>query len=141
MLESTTTFTGERYEVGMLWSETEPNLPNNYNSALGQLYSLEQRFQREPKKKNLDQQSVDTDVEKGLAKILDKFKVKGTFLKEWYLPHHPVLNPKKPGKMRRLCNAVSKYKEVCLNNKLLAGTDLLHGLIGTVAIFREGPIA
>ena len=29
MLESTTKFTGERYEVGMLWSEPEPNLPNN----------------------------------------------------------------------------------------------------------------
>ena len=26
MLESTTKFTGERYEVGMLWSELEPNL-------------------------------------------------------------------------------------------------------------------
>ena len=47
LLESTTNFTGERYEVGMLWSEPEPNLPNNYSSALGQLYSLERRFQRD----------------------------------------------------------------------------------------------
>ena len=47
-LEITTKFTGERYEVGMLWSEPEPNLPNNYGSALGQLYSLERRFQRDP---------------------------------------------------------------------------------------------
>ena len=29
MLESSTKFTGERYEVGMLSSEPEPNLPNN----------------------------------------------------------------------------------------------------------------
>ena len=27
-------FTGERYEVFMLWSEPEPNLPNNYISFL-----------------------------------------------------------------------------------------------------------
>ena len=47
-LESTTKFTGERYEVGMLCSEPEPNLPNNNGSALGQLYSLERRFQRDP---------------------------------------------------------------------------------------------
>ena len=47
-LESTTKFTGERYEVGMLWNETESNLPNNYSSALVQLYSLERRFQRDP---------------------------------------------------------------------------------------------
>ena len=141
MLESTTKFTGERYEVGMLWSEPEPNLPNNYSSALGQLYSLERRFQRDPNLKNLYQQSIDTDVEKGFVKILDESEMKGTFGKEWYLPHHPVLSPNKPGKVRRVCNAASKYKEVCLNDKLLAGPDLLHGLIGTIFRFREGPIA
>ena len=141
MLESTTKFTGERYEVGMLWSEPEPNLPNNYSSALGQLYSLELRFQRDPNLKNLYQQSIDTDVEKRFVKILDESEVKGTFGKKWYLPHHPVLNPNKPGKVRRVCNAASKHKEVCLNDKLVAGPDLLHGLIGTIFRFREGPIA
>ena len=87
------------------------------------------------------QQSIDTDVEKGFVKILGKSEVKGTFGKEWYLPHHPVLNPNKPGKVRRVCNAAAKYKDVCLNDKLLAGLDLLHGLIGTIFRFREGPIA
>ena len=47
-LESTTKFTGEWYEVGMLWSEPEPTLPNIYGSALGKLYSLERRFQQDP---------------------------------------------------------------------------------------------
>ena len=67
--------------------------------------------------------------------------MKGIFGKELYLPHHTVLNPNKPGKARRVCNAVSKYKEVCLNDKLLAGPDRLHGLIGTIFIFPEGPKA
>ena len=82
-LENTTKFRGERYEVGMLWNETEPNPPNNYSSALGQLNSLEPRFQRDPKLKELYQQSIDTDVEKGFVKILGKSEVKGTFGKEW----------------------------------------------------------
>ena len=140
-LESTRKFTGERYEVGMLWNEPEPSLPNNYGSAFGHLYSLERRFQRDPNLKELYQQSIDTDVEKGFVKILGKSEVKGTFGKEWYLPHHPVLNPNKPGKVRCVCNAAVKYKDVCLNDKLLAGPDLLHGLIGTIFRFREGPIA
>ena len=71
MLESTTKFTGERYEVEMLWSEPELNLPNNYSSALGQLYSLERRFQSDQNLKSLYQQSIDTDIEKGFLKILD----------------------------------------------------------------------
>ena len=141
MLESTTNFTGERYQVGMLWSEPEPNLPNNYSSALGQFHSLERRFQRDPNLKSLYQQSIDTDVEKRFVKILEASDVKGTFGKEWYLPHHPVLKPNKPGKVRRVCNAASKYKEVCLKDNLLAGSDLLHGLIGTIFRFCEGPIA
>ena len=127
---------GERHEVGMLWSEPEPNLPNNYSSALDQLYSLGRRLERDPNLKILYQQSIDTDVEKGFVKILDESEVKGTFGKEWYLPHHPVLNPNKPGKIGRVCNAASKYKEVCLNDKLLEGLDLLHGLIRTVLRFR-----
>ena len=137
MLESTTKFTGELYQVGMLWSEPEPNLPNNYSSALGQLYSLERRFQMDPNLKSFYQQSIDTDVEKGFVKILDESEVKGTFGKEWYLPHHPVLYQNKPGKVRRVCNAASKYKEVCLNDKLLAGLDLLHGLVGTIALTAD----
>ena len=125
----------------LLWSEPEPNLPNDYSSALGQLYSLERRFQTDPNLKSLYQQSIDADVEKGFVKILDKPQVKGNLGKEWYLPHHPVLNPNKPGKVRRVCNAASKYKDICLNDKLLSGPDLLHGLIGTIFRFREGPIA
>ena len=127
LLESLKNFAGERYEMGMRWSEPEPNLPNNYSWALGQLNSLERRFQRYQNLKRLYQQSIDTDVEKGFLKILDKSETKGTFAKEWYLQNNPVLNPTKPGKVRRVCNAASKYKEVRINDKLLAGADLLHG--------------
>ena len=74
-------------------------------------------------------------------KIVGKLEVKGTFGKEWHLPHRPVLNPNKPGKVRRGCNAAAKYKDICLNDKLLVGPDLLHGLIGKIFRFQEGPIA
>ena len=67
--------------------------------------------------------------------------MKGTFGKEWYLPHRLVLNQNMPGKVRRVCNDASKYNEVCLNIKQLAGPCLLRGLIGTIFRYREGPIA
>ena len=75
MLESTTKFKGELYELGMLWSEPQPNLPNNYSSALSQLFSLERRLQADPNLKSLHQQLIDTGVEKGFVKILDEFEV------------------------------------------------------------------
>ena len=108
LLESTTKFAGERYEVRMLWSEPEPNCPNNYGLALGQLYSLKGRLQNDPNLKEMYQQSIDADVEKGFVKILKKSEVRSTFGKEWFLPHHPVLKSNNPGKIRRFCNAAAK---------------------------------
>ena len=48
MLEQTTKFDGERYEVGLFWKRIAPFLPNNYSSALRQLKSLEYRLEKKP---------------------------------------------------------------------------------------------
>ena len=40
MLEQTTKFDGERYEVGLLWKRNDPFLPNNCSSALSQMKSF-----------------------------------------------------------------------------------------------------
>ena len=56
---------------------------------------------------------------------------------QWYLPHHPGKHPYKPGKVRRVCNAASKFKGVSLNDKLPSGPDLLRNLVEIVFRFRE----
>ena len=60
---------------------------------------------------------------------------------QWYLPHHPVLNPNKPEKVSQVCNAALKYKGVALNDLLMTGPDLLNNLIGVLMRFRQGRIA
>ena len=79
MLESTTKFTGERYQVGMLLSEPEPNLPQNYSPALRKLHLLGRISQRDPKLKCLDKQSMETEVEKRFVKIVDDSTLKDIF--------------------------------------------------------------
>ena len=131
MLESTTKLTSQQYEVGMLWIEAKPNLAieiTTHHLLMSQFYSSEQSFQKDRNQIGFYQQSIDTDAAKELAKILYASKVKGPFGKDWNLPHHPVLNPNKCWKVRRVCNAASKYKDVCLMDKLLARLDLLQGL-------------
>ena len=61
--------------------------------------------------------------------------------RQWYVPHHPVENPNKPGKVRRVCNAASKFRGISLNDNLLTGPDLLQNLIGIIFRFREQKIA
>ena len=59
----------------------------------------------------------------------------------WYLPHHPVENINKPGKVRRLANAASKFRGQSLNSNLFTGPDLLNKLLGVLMRFREHPVA
>ena len=36
----------------------------------------------------------------------------------WYVPHHPVFNPKKPGKLRIVFDCAAKYDGIALNNSV-----------------------
>ena len=141
-LERTTRFNGERYEVGLLWREDEVKLPNNFYSAMGQLKSLERRLQKDETLKKRYQETIGTDVNAGYVRKVDQAELNETKDKlQWYLPHHPVINPHKPEKVRRVCNAAAKYQGVALNDKLLLGPDLLQSLIGIIFRCREHQIA
>ena len=137
-----TKFDGERYEVGLLWKSRDPFLPNNYSSALSQMKSLEYRLEKKPELKKLYQDSIKVDVEMGFVRILKQEELEATKLeRQWYVPHHPVENPNKPGKVRRVCNTASKFRGISLNDNLLTGPDLLQNLVGIIFRFREQKIA
>ena len=117
-------------------------LPNNLYCAMGQLKSLEQRLQKDETLKKRYQETIDTDIDAGYVPKVDQAELNETKDKlQWYLLHHPVINPHKPEKFRRVSNAAAKYKGVALNDKLLSGPDLLQSLIGIIFRFREYQIA
>ena len=92
--------------------------------------------------KDAYQKTVQKDLENGFIRVIDKHELLQTENNlQWYLPHHPVKHPHKPGKVRRVCNAASKYKGTSLNDKLLTGPDLLRSLIGIIFRFREHEMA
>ena len=82
------------------------------------------------------------DMKKGYIKRLTKEEVVvAPVTHKWYLPHHPVVNPKKPGKVRRVCDAAAKFQGSSLNSHLLSGPDLLNNLVGIFMRFREEKVA
>ena len=142
ILEKTTKHNGERYEVGLLWAEDEPSLPNYYFFAYQQFLSMEKRLSKDVELKTAYSTPIEKDLESNIFRRLDDKEASETEnAMQWYLPHHPVKHPHKPGKVRRVCNAASKFKGVSLNDKLLSGHDLLRNLIGIVFRFREHEIA
>ena len=75
---------------------------------------------------------------KGYIVPIDKstcFKVDN--IREWYLPHHPVVHPHKPSKVRRVLNGAAKFQGQSLNIALLTGPDLLQSLIHVLLRFRQ----
>ena len=138
ILNDTVRHTGERYEIGLLWKE-KVSLENNYPVAKAQIQSLEKRLGKDQLLKEMYQKTLDTDIEKGYVKPVIFSSIVPS--RVWYLPHHPVTNPNKPRKVRRVSNAASVFKGNSLNSNLLTGPDLINNLVGLLHRFRENPVA
>ena len=138
ILISTIKFNGERYEVGLLWNGEQAALSNNFSSALGQFRGLQRRLQTDELLKVKYTETINSDLSKGYISNLPSSDLAATTNQQvWYVPHHPVLNPHKPDKVRRVC----KFRGTSLNDMLLAGPDLLASLMGILARFRENRYA
>ena len=134
ILQDTIHHIGDRYEIGLLWKQGI-KLENNYPVAKAQLDSLQRRLNKDIELKQLYEKTLETDLEKGFVKSV-------TFSnpapeKIWYLPLHPVTNPNKPGKVRRVANAASLFKKQSLNKNLLSGPDVLNNLVGLILRFCQ----
>ena len=102
ILNETCHFNGSRYSVGMLWQAEHIKLQNNFGQAKAHLLSLERRLEKTPEIKALNAE-IKADLSKGYVRNLSLEDVKSTAnSQQWYFPHHPVQNPHKPDKLRRV---------------------------------------
>ena len=59
----------------------------------------------------------------------------------WYLTHHPVFHPAKPGKIRVVFDCSAKFRGSSLNDHLLQEPDLTNSLVGVLIRFRQERVA
>ena len=59
----------------------------------------------------------------------------------WYIPHHGVYHPQKPGKIRVVFDCSARYQDTSLNDHLLTGPELTNSVVGVLCRFRKGPVA
>jgi hypothetical protein len=139
ILEEATRKVDGRYEVPLLWKKDGETLQNNRVVAERRLTLLERRLQRDPNLAKAYEETIHSDLQKGYIKMIGPSE-EGNQEKQWYLPHHPVLNPNKPGKVRRVCDAACRYQGSSLNDHLITGPDLPNSLTGIFMRFREEKI-
>ena len=77
-------------------------------------------------------------IAKGYARKADNSGKSG---KTWYIPHHGVVHPAKPGKVCVVFDCSVKYCVTLLNNQLISGPDLTNQLVGVLTRFREEHVA
>ena len=129
------------YEVPMLWRESEKKLPNNRQMAEKRFTSLMKRLSMKPELKENYMGVVNGYVSNGYARKLTSLEKQMQPSKIWYLPHHYVTNPNKPGKLRVVFDAAAKLGDVSLNSELMSGPDFTNSLFCVLQRFRLHPIA
>lgn len=138
--ESITTVNGH-YQVGMPWKQDYRRLPNNFDIALCRLRSLRSRFLKDQGFFIKYKESIERNLERGYASLVPGDQLDPDFTPRWYLPHHAVTNPKKPGKFRVVLDCASKCRGISLNDMLLQGPDVTSRLVGVLMRFRSEPVA
>ena len=68
-----------------------------------------------------------------LAKVYAKKSTSPAPLgKTWYIPHHGVFSPNKPGKIRVVLDCSAEAGVESINRNLMTGPDLTNQLIGAL---------
>ena len=86
------------------------------------------------------------EYKRQMEELVSKFYAKKTYVKPdngklWYLPHHGVKHPSKPGKVRIVFNCSTNHGATSLDHNLLSGPDLTNQLIGILLRFRTEEVA
>ena len=109
--------------------------PNNYVAAESRLTSLVKSLKRKGLMSRYNDEIVKL-LNKGYAEPVEETECE-EIDSVWYLPHHPVITDKKPGKLRVVFDCAAKYKGESLNDKCLQGPDLNNKLLHVLLRFRQ----
>ncbi|KAK7880336.1 hypothetical protein WMY93_033028 [Mugilogobius chulae] len=127
------------FEMPLPFKCDRPNLPDNKTCAIHRLKCLERKLRRNKQyyldyKKFMEEIIAHGDAEKVPEQDIDKTPA-------WYIPHHGVYHPQKPGRIRVVFDGSAKFQGTCINDHLLTGPELTNTLLGVLCRFRRGPVA
>ena len=141
ILEDSLQFVNGHYQMAIPWKSSQTCLPNNRVMAEQRLGYLKRRLTRDPALRVRYTNFIDDLLVKGHARKIPDAKKGCRQDITWYLPHHNVVNPKKPEKTRVVFDCAAKFHGVSLNSNILQGPNLTNSLVGVLCRFRQERIA
>nr|XP_054599707.1 uncharacterized protein LOC129164253 [Nothobranchius furzeri] len=126
-------------ELPLPFKQDRPSLANNRSCAEHRLKYLKRRFEKDKQYHKDYTEFMRETIERGDAERVPSVDLDKS--PAWYIPHHGVYHPQKPGKIRVVFDCSAKYEGVSLNDYLLTGPELTNSLVGVLCRFRKGPVA
>ena len=104
-------FVDGRYLVSWPWKELNPDLPDNYQLAVGQLKSTVQRLRKDPRLLKMYTDIIQEQLDRGIIEKVSNDTEEGPL--KHYIPHHAVITPlKTTTKVRVIYDASANLDKV-----------------------------
>ena len=100
------------FQVALPWKSYPPSLPNNREMAERRCQLLKRRLLKDEDLLLKYKTTMGDYIEKGHAEKVPVQELHPKINPVWYLPHHPVVHPLKPEKVRFVYDCAAKYKQV-----------------------------
>ena len=115
--DSTCKLVEGHYMLPIPWKDPNEPLPNNFSLAMGRLDNLVKRLTKVDMLTRYDQE-IRKLIDSRYAEIIPDHALYDTD-RIFYLPHHGIVNPNKPGKLRVVFDCSAKYAGRSLNERCL----------------------
>ena len=132
-------FIDNHIQLPLLLRNSNISLPNNRFVVESRLSSLKRRFYKDADLHRRYTEVMESYFKEGFAEMVPSDDTSHS--KVWYLPHQPVINPKKPEKLRVVFDCGAECKRKSLNKALMQGPTLINSLVGVLTRFREENVA
>ena len=128
------------YEYCLPFRHGDIHLPDNKQQAVHRLKSLHRKMLNHSTFHQQYTAFMDQLLVKGYAEKVPEEELMRNDGRVWYLPHHGVFHPRKPGKIRIVFDCSALYEGISLNNILLQGPNLTNDLVGVLLKFRQNSV-
>ena len=125
------------YQVALPWRTDPPYLPNNRSMVERRAALLRKRLLRDQDLFSKYNTTMNEYIEQGHAERVPTNELHPVDRPLWYLPHHPVMHPLKPEKVRVVFDCATQFAQTSLNKQLLQGPDLTNRIVGVLSRFRQ----
>ena len=124
------------YEMKLPFRE-DVLLPDNISQAKQRLLSLRRKMKSNAVFSKDYNDFMNKVLSNNFAEVVPEDEVTRADGRVWYIPHHGLYHPHKPGKMRVVFDCSATYQGISLNRLLLSGPDLTNNLLGVLVKFRQ----